>query len=66
MCEVIKSLFNQPYEIQNKVLSRWSGIKGINTYPIDIEINGKVYSDLPMEIVSLINNLIEEVDNKKE
>ena len=30
-----------------------------------IEINGKLYNDLPVDIIYLINSLIEEKNNKK-
>ena len=64
MCEVIKKLFNEPYEIQNMVLSRWSNMDSLDR-EMTIEINGKLYSDLPVDIIYLINSLIEEKNNKK-
>jgi len=64
MCEVIKKLFNEPYEIQNMVLSRWSNTDNLDR-EVSIEINGKRYNDLPMDVVYLINSLIEEKKNKK-
>ena len=64
MCEVIKKLFNEPYEIQNMVLSRWSNMDSLDR-EMTIEINGKLYNDLPVDIISLINSLIEEKNNKK-
>ena len=64
MCEVIKKLFNEPYEIQNMVLSRWSNTDNLDR-EVSIEINGKRYNDLPMDVVYLINSLIEEKNNKK-
>jgi len=64
MCEVIKKLFNEPYEIQNMVLSRWSNTDNLDR-EVSIEINGKRYNDLPMDIIYLINSLIEEKNNKK-
>ena len=64
MCEVIKKLFNEPYEIQNMVLSRWSNTDNLDR-ETSIEINGKRYNDLPMDIIYLINSLIEEKNNKK-
>ena len=64
MCEVIKKLFNEPYEIQNMVLSRWSNMDSLDR-EMTIEINGKLYNDLPVDIIYLINSLIEEKNNKK-